>query len=76
MRLKLVFKQRSRKIKKCFNQTLEVLSHGYEQAVVYDTISDLTVEISTNLQKPVRSNKLKREEEEEKKKKKKRNLGF
>ena len=52
-----------------YNLSLEVLSDEYEQAAVYTAISDLTAEISTNLQKAIRSSKLKRELEEEKNKK-------
>ena len=50
---------------------MEVLSNEYDQAAVYDVISHLTAEISTNLQKAIRSYKLKGEEDEEKNEKKK-----
>ena len=48
---------------------MEVLSSEYESSAVSDAIGDLTAEINLNLQKAIRSNKLKREEDEEKNKK-------
>ena len=49
-----------------YNLSFEVLSKEYELSAVFETIGDLSGEINLNLQKAIRSNKLKREEDEEK----------
>ena len=54
-----------------YNLSLEVLSEEYTESAAYQAIGNLVVEISFELQKSIRSNKLKREEDKEKNKKKK-----
>ena len=52
-----------------YNLSLEVLSEEYTESAAYQAIGNLVVEISFELQKSIRSNKLKRKEDEEKNKK-------
>ena len=45
---------------------MQVLSDEYELSPTYDAISELTADISTNIDKRIRSNQVKREVEAEK----------